>query len=82
MDTYRLHAHDGFLHLGDICDMVLIGFELLLLDPLIDAHHQFSGDIRAIIHTYQRGGRGRSEPQTRGARLPSSLNSEVLVRWL
>lgn len=54
--TYRLHAHDRLLHLGDVCDMVLIGLELLLLDPLIDANHQLSGDVRAVIHTYQRGG--------------------------
>lgn len=35
--------------------MILIGFELLLLYPFIDAHHQLSGDVSAIIHTYQRG---------------------------
>lgn len=54
--TYRLHAHDGLLHLGDVCDVVLIGFELLLLDPFIDAYHQLSGDVSTIIHTYQCGG--------------------------
>lgn len=54
--TYRLHAHDGLFHLGDVCDVVLIGFELLLLDPFIDAYHQLSGDVSTIIHTYQCGG--------------------------
>lgn len=54
--TYRLHAHDGLLHLGDVCDVVLIGLELLLLDPFIDAYHQLSGDVSAVIHTYQHGG--------------------------
>lgn len=56
MGTYRLHAHDGLLHLGDVCDVVLIGLELLLLDPFIDAYHQLSGDVSAVIHTYQHGG--------------------------
>lgn len=58
--TYRLHAHDGLLHLGDICDVVLIGFELLLLDPFIDAYHQLSGDVSTIIHTYQFGRKAQS----------------------
>lgn len=57
--TYRLHAHNGLLHLGDIRDVVLIGLELLLLYPFIDAHHQLPGDVGTVIHTYQHGkGRG------------------------
>lgn len=48
--TYCLHAHNGLLHLGDIRDVVLIGLELLLLYPFVDAYHQFSGDVCAIIH--------------------------------
>lgn len=57
--TYCLHAHDGLLHLGDICDMVLIGLELLLLYPFIDAYHQLPGDVSAIIYTWS-GRRGAS----------------------
>lgn len=49
--TYCLHAHDGLLHLGDIRDMVLVGLELLLLDPFIDADYQLPGDVGAVIHT-------------------------------
>lgn len=50
--THCLHAHDGLLHLGDICDVVLIGLELLLLYPFVDAHYQLPGDVSAIIHTW------------------------------
>lgn len=77
MGPYRLHAHDGLLHLGDICDMVLIGFELLLLDPFIDAYHQLSGDVRTVIHTYQCGGVRASYKRD-----SISLHVEVLGRWL
>lgn len=73
--TYRLHAHDGLLHLGDICDMVLIGLELLLLDPFIDAYHQLPGDVSAVIHTYQCG-RARASDK----RDMVSHHSEVLGR--
>lgn len=51
VDTHCLHAHDGLLHLGDVRDVVLIGLELLLLYPLIDAYHQLPGDVSAIVHT-------------------------------
>lgn len=71
--TYCLHAHDGLLHLGDIRDVVLIGLELLLLYPFVDAYHQFPGDVGTIIHTYQhgvgrggQGGGGRREAGVRG----------------
>lgn len=64
--TYCLHAHDGLLHLGDIRDVVLIGLELLLLYPFIDAYHQLPGDVGTIIHTYQQWtGKGRSGRQRR-----------------
>lgn len=69
--TYCLHAYDGLLHLGDICDMVLIGLELLLLYPFIDANHQLSRDVSAIIHTWsgRRGARRwRGRCQRPGAR--------------
>lgn len=63
--TYCLHAHDGLLHFGDIRDMVLIGLELLLLYPFIDAYHQLPWDVCTVIHTYQggveRGGEGGEE---------------------
>lgn len=48
--TYSFHPHYGFLHLGDIGHMVLIGFELFLLDPLIDPHHQLPRNVSTIIH--------------------------------
>lgn len=46
-----LHAHDGLLHFGDVRDVVLIGLELLLLNPLVDASHQLPEVIGTIIHT-------------------------------
>lgn len=49
--TYSLHAHDGLLHLGDVRDVVLVGLELLLLNPLVDADHQLPGDVGTVIHT-------------------------------
>ena len=49
--TYSLHAHDGLLHRGDVRDVVLIGPELLLLNPLVDADHQLPGDVGTVIHT-------------------------------
>ena len=49
--TYSLHAHDVLLHLGDVRDVVLVGLELLLLNPLVDADHQLPGDGGTVIHT-------------------------------
>lgn len=69
--THCLHAHDGLLHLGDIRDVVLIGLELLLLYPFVDAHHQLPGDVCAIIHTCgerKEAGRGGGRCQRLEAR--------------
>lgn len=48
--TYRFHAHDGLLHLGDIGDVVLVGAQLPLLYPFIDPHHHVSGDVCSVVH--------------------------------
>lgn len=49
--SYRLHAHDGLLHLGDVGDVVLVGAQLPQLDPLVDSHHHVSGNVGSVVHT-------------------------------
>lgn len=81
--TYRLHAHDGLLHLGDVCDMVLIGLELPLLYPFIDAYHQLPGDVGAVIHAYEEQ-EGEARRWRRGASEVGASTTLMLLKgaWI
>lgn len=48
--SYRFHAHDGLLHLGDVGDVVFVGAQLPLLYSLVDPHHHVSGDVCSVVH--------------------------------
>lgn len=49
--THRLLAHDGLLHLHDLCDLVHARPELLALDALIDTSQQVWIQVVTIINT-------------------------------
>lgn len=55
--SHRFHAHDGLLHLGDVGDVILVGAQLPLLYPLVDAHHHVSGNVRSVVHACERNRR-------------------------
>lgn len=56
--THRFQAQDGLLHPTHIGDMVFIGAQLSLLDPLIDSCNHLSGDVCSVVHTCEGSRRG------------------------
>lgn len=49
--THSFEAHDGLLHAAHVGDVVFVGAELPLLDPLINASDHLPGDVSSVIHT-------------------------------
>lgn len=47
--SYRFHAHDGLLHLGDVGDVVFVGAQLPQLYSLVDPHHHVPGDVSSVV---------------------------------
>lgn len=50
--THWLLSHDELLDLLHLGDVVLVGFELALADPLVDADQSLSGDVFPVVHTW------------------------------
>ena len=48
--TYRLLAHDEFLHLLHLRHVVLVGLQLPLPDPLVDPDKHLTGDVLPVVH--------------------------------
>lgn len=49
--THSLQAQNGLLHTAHVGNVVFVGAELSLLDPLINACDHVSGDVCSVIHT-------------------------------
>lgn len=48
--THCFQAQDGLLHPAHVGDVILVGAQLSLLDPFVNARHHLPGDVRSIIH--------------------------------
>lgn len=53
--THWFLSHDELLNLLHLRDVVFVGLELSLTDPLIDADQSLPRDILPIIHTWHTG---------------------------
>lgn len=51
--THRFLSHDELLHLLHLRDVVLVGLELPLADPFVNADEGVSRDVLPVIHTWR-----------------------------